>query len=973
MRVLQVSRPVFPQYVYAVQKFYTRSVQPMRSSSMHPRSLFPAVLLLASFWALFAAKPVAAAGVVTDCTKYGPGSGTLAEATANGGLVTFACSGTIVLPAEIRLFNIPGQALVVDGTGQAVVLSGGGTNRLFNLGPDSSLLLQRVTLRDGNAGQDGGGAIQTAGYLTITNSALLSNTADFGGAVEVYNGRVLVENSTIANNRATGTDAIASGGGAIDQYLSLPEPAPASMPVVEIVNSTIAANSAAVAGRDGLWQENGLLLVKHSVLAGNGSGNCAITAPSPDAQFFDDGSLATDGTCRNMAQGNPMLDPLGDYGGPTPTFALQPGSPAIDAAAPEVCAGSVDQRSLLRPRDGNRDGTLACDLGAYEYADRFMALAGPVPGLAGYWRFDEGGGSSTMDSSGHGLTGQLQAGAVFTSGHPALLFSTPFALQSGAAAGVQVADAPLLNPAGNLSLAAWVRLNRGNGVQSIAAKLANTEAGPGYGLLMRDGVLSGEVWDSGSVRRVVTSTVPSGGWLHVALTYDRSSSLRLYVNGQIVSSRAVNKPLSTSAAPLVMAVEGALDDVRIYSRTLSAGEVMVLAGGRGCLTTGTTWGDSATELQCVLTDAGPGAEVWIGPGVYRPTYGPDRSATFAVAGGVEVYGGFAGGETSRDQRQPGTPRPVLSGDILADDQVGAGGVLTTPAGLVGSNAFHVVRVNSALTTTVLERVTISAGQANGVPGALCGDACGGGLTAAGGAILLKDLQFIGNTAGGRGGAIYAEQSSTVLISATLAANRAGSGGGGFWQGGAPMLVNTLVGGNAAGGEGGGIYGQNSAMRLVNVTLGGNRAGTRAGGLLLDGGGSTGINVVVGANAAPQSPQVAGSSVVLQSSLVEGGCPATYTCAADVLPAAPLFAAADPSNAPGSTGNYRLTPFSPALDRGDNSASLAPIAPGVTIAGIGGDLQGAPRVVAARFPPPRVDMGAYESSPFQYLFVPYVHR
>src|SRR5208282_2285818 len=34
-------------------------------------------------------------------------------------------------------------------------------------------------------------------------------------------------------------------------------------------------------------------------------------------------------------------------------------------------------------------------------------LAGTEPGLDGYWRFDEGTGTTTADSSGHGFTGSL--------------------------------------------------------------------------------------------------------------------------------------------------------------------------------------------------------------------------------------------------------------------------------------------------------------------------------------------------------------------------------------------------------------------------------------------------------------------------------------------------------------------------------------------------------------------------------------
>lgn len=60
------------------------------------------------------------------------------------------------------------------------------------------------------------------------------------------------------------------------------------------------------------------------------------------------------------ANADPLLDPIGDYGGPTRTYRLHPGSPAIDGGADGVLCPSVDQRGLLRPQGAR------CDSGAVE-------------------------------------------------------------------------------------------------------------------------------------------------------------------------------------------------------------------------------------------------------------------------------------------------------------------------------------------------------------------------------------------------------------------------------------------------------------------------------------------------------------------------------------------------------------------------------------------------------------------------------
>ncbi len=214
--------------------------------------------------------------MVTDCTTYGPGPGTLATAVETDGLVTFACSGTIVVKDEIP---VPERHLAIDGSGQAVILSGGNQNRLFNVGAGSSLQLHKLTLTAGNAGAGGGGAIASAGHLTITNSALLSNTAAYGGALEIYNGSALIQNTTFAGNGALDP---AEGGGAINQYFNFGDGNnnPNENPNVVIQNSTFAYNYAAKAGREGIWQENGKLQLRYNVIAHNGAGNCKIEPPT---------------------------------------------------------------------------------------------------------------------------------------------------------------------------------------------------------------------------------------------------------------------------------------------------------------------------------------------------------------------------------------------------------------------------------------------------------------------------------------------------------------------------------------------------------------------------------------------------------------------------------------------------------------------------------------------------------------------
>src|SRR5262249_7873765 len=86
---------------------------------------------------------------------------------------------------------------------------------------------------------------------------------------------------------------------------------------------------------------------------------------------------------------------------------------------------------------------------------------------------------------------------------------------------------------------------------------------------------------SGSDRSVLgTSALPLNTWSHLAETYD-GSSLKLYVNGVLVSSRALTGSITTSGSPLRIGgnsvwgeyFNGLIDEVRVYNRALSQGEV----------------------------------------------------------------------------------------------------------------------------------------------------------------------------------------------------------------------------------------------------------------------------------------------------------------------------------------------------------------------------------------------------------------
>ena len=77
-----------------------------------------------------------------------------------------------------------------------------------------------------------------------------------------------------------------------------------------------------------------------------------------------------------------------------------------------------------------------------------------------------------------------------------------------------------------------------------------------------------------------TAQLAASTWTHLAATYD-GSTLRLYVNGTLASSKAVGGSMAPSTGPLQIGgntiwpewFAGQIDEVRVYNRVLSATEV----------------------------------------------------------------------------------------------------------------------------------------------------------------------------------------------------------------------------------------------------------------------------------------------------------------------------------------------------------------------------------------------------------------
>ena len=258
---------------------------------------------------------------------------------------------------------------------------GGGVYDTGNLTlADSSVSGNQVTLGTGGV-FNGGGGIRTGG-LAASDATIASNSLTIGpgggdsGGGGVQAGALTLVNVTLSDNSLTESAGVNNGGGGL--YWD-------GTTVGTITNTTIADNTSNQAGGALFSNATAALTFKSTIAAANsassGSANCA-GSPTPTSAGYNLEDT-TPSTC-GLSQATDVvgkaagLGPLQDNGGPGPTHALLPGSPAIDLVPAAQCTDqqtipqpvSTDERGVPRATDG------FCDIGAYEVAPADLRVNG---------------------------------------------------------------------------------------------------------------------------------------------------------------------------------------------------------------------------------------------------------------------------------------------------------------------------------------------------------------------------------------------------------------------------------------------------------------------------------------------------------------------------------------------------------------------------------------------------------------------
>ncbi|MEM6470045.1 MAG: choice-of-anchor Q domain-containing protein, partial [Planctomycetota bacterium] len=309
-----------------------------------------------------------------NLTIQGPGADQLTISGEDASQVFLFAAGT---------YNITGLDIA---NGRSTFYGGA-----INTAPGHNLTIRDSVIRNSFASFAGGGLRSNEGTLTLIDSAVVNNSAGTqSGGIDFFN----AANSQVINSTISGNSATSSRGGGFVNTAS-----PNRTSLVTLTNVTMADNTAPAAGSFATAIGSGAIESKtryrNSIFTTTSESNIVVgglTARNESLGY----NISSDGTGNLAATGdqpntNPLLGPLQDNGGPTPTHALLSGSPAINSGSSALALDQTGQQLQFDQRgDGFarvNDGSV--DIGAFETG---------TPSLLSFERFNPTSEFTTGDT-----------------------------------------------------------------------------------------------------------------------------------------------------------------------------------------------------------------------------------------------------------------------------------------------------------------------------------------------------------------------------------------------------------------------------------------------------------------------------------------------------------------------------------------------------------------------------------------------
>ncbi len=599
----------------------------------------------------------------------------------------------------------------------------------------------------------------------MTDCTISGNTAatNGGGLTNSSNGTATLTNSTVSGNTA------GSAGGGLANYGT-----------ATLTNCTISGNSAQTKGGGGLFNA-GTAKLSNTIDAGNN----ASVGPDADGSVVSEGYnligitdgssgwVSTDLTGTGSSPLNPLLAALGNYGGPTRTMALLPGSAAIDAGKSSV---TTDQRGVSRPKGS------ATDIGAFESSGFTMVASG------------SGQSANITEAFASPLV------ATVTANNPIepvaggqVAFNAP---KSGASASLSV-NLATIAPNGTASTVATA--NSSPGSYSVSATATGVAAPASFSLT--------------NVASLVVNTTSDA-----ALTAPGVITLRLaimYANTFTAGTPTITFDPTSFLNAEAIQLDSALPD-------LINTVVPIAISGPGASRLAIQGGGGSSNYRAITID----------PSVTATVSGL-TIADFAVTGdggGINNNGGtltiagvtFAGNSAVNGGGIENLGTTTLRDALFTDNRAASGGGVDNRHSLTATSSTFVSN-----TVTGNGGGLSSEGPALDLAGCTIGEntanEAGGGvwLDAAAGLATLVNCTLSGNAAMGSGGGL-SNQGTAMLTNCTLSGNTAKSGGGGFYNSGMLSLASSTVSNNSAGAlGGGGLFNAGGTATLTDTIIAGN--------------------------------------------------------------------------------------------------------------------------------------------------------
>jgi concanavalin A-like lectin/glucanase superfamily protein len=265
-------------------------------------------------------------------------------------------------------------------------------------------------------------------------------------------------------------------------------------------------------------------------------------------------------------------------------------APLADLILGSATLGGWENGDVQREMAGFMDDVVVYDRGLSANEVQWLAGLRPIAvdpgseGLAAYYSLD----NDANDISGNGLDGTIMGDPELIAG--AMGGAMEF---DGDGDYIDCGNDASLDIPGPISLALWIRPDaddpEGNVTETAPMCKASSSASPSWSWQVRYGWNSPQPYmaftfnTSPRAWAYVGQNLEQGEWAHIACSHD-GETLTAYLNGTATESTPMGA-IASSPAPILIGQDGwnsdwigGIDEVMVYNRALSGGEIMFLAG-----------------------------------------------------------------------------------------------------------------------------------------------------------------------------------------------------------------------------------------------------------------------------------------------------------------------------------------------------------------------------------------------------------